>query len=158
MQKAGFQLFECTYYTVNLSLLHPLSPILLLCPSSFFFLFLPLLLYRSPRPIHLTPGPSAPLLFDVSLISPRLSTLVISSIFQRYRRSPVSSLSLPVPSFLSILLFCHYATSTSTSFSLLLLLFSEYVIFQTWWCHPSLTGPGPTPFSYLSSVTDTDTS
>lgn len=56
---------------------------------SVFFLpfFLPLLLYRSLHPIHLTPGPSAPLPFDVSLISPCLSTLVISYIFHCFLHS-----------------------------------------------------------------------
>lgn len=73
--------------------------------SSFSYLFLyhsffekPWLLYRSLHPIHLTPDlPSVPLLFDVSLIPGRLSTMVISSIFQHY--SCTSSCSLSMPSF-----------------------------------------------------------
>lgn len=64
-----------------------------LCLPFFFHLtlllsfFSPLLLYCSLHPIHLTPSPSAPLLFDVSLISPCLSTSVISCIFHCYPHS-----------------------------------------------------------------------
>lgn len=72
--------------------------------SSFSYLFLyhsffekPWVLYHLLHPIHLTPAhPSVSLLFDVSLILSRLSTMVISSIFQCYS---CSSCSLYMPSF-----------------------------------------------------------
>ena len=114
---------EYSYHPVSLSLLCSLSLILLLSlpPSFFFFFFLPTLLSLSFCPFHLTPPPSAPLLFDVSLIPPRLSTLVISSIFQCYSHSLPPHLShFTCPPFLpslSILLFLCYAPSTSTSLS-----------------------------------------
>lgn len=61
-------LLKYSYHPVSLSLLCPLSLIPpLLQPSFLFFFFKPQLLYRSPHPIHLTPSPSTPFLFDVSL-------------------------------------------------------------------------------------------
>lgn len=57
-----------------------------------FFSSPPWLLYLCARPIHLTPGPSAPFLFDISLIPPCLSTLVISSIFQHYSHTSLGLL------------------------------------------------------------------
>lgn len=124
-------------------------------PSSFFFFYHSFFIVLS-VPSILLPAPSAPLLFDVSLIPPRLSTLVISSIFQCYPHSLPPHLShFPCPPFLpstSILLFLCYALSTSTSFSLFFspLLFLEYVIFHTSCHHLSFTDPVSTSSPSLS--------
>lgn len=94
------------------------------------FIFLSFLFYHSffialSISSILLPSPSTPFLFDVSLILPRLSTLVISSIFHRYPSSLLAHLShFLCPPFLptvSILFFQHYALSTSKSFSPFLL-------------------------------------
>lgn len=135
---------EYSYHPVSLSLLCPLSLILLLSlPPSFFFLYHSFFIAHSLPSILLLARPSAPLLCDVSVIPPRLSTVVISSIFQCYPHSLPPHLShFPCPPFLSslsILLSLCYALSTPLSFSLFLfpLLFLEYVIFHTSWHHQS---------------------
>lgn len=138
---------EYSYHPVSLSLLCPLSLILLQSPPSSFFLsfffYHSFFIALSIPSILLPARPSAPLLFDVSLIPPRLSTVVISSIFQCYPHSLLPHLShFPCPPFLpslSILLSLCYTLFTPTSFSLFLypILFSEYVIFYNPWHHQS---------------------
>lgn len=132
---------SCQPFTSLSSLAHP-SPISTFIFLSFFFYHSFFIALSIPS-ILLPARPSAPLLFDVSLIPPRLSTVVISSIFQCYPHSLLPHLShFPCPPFLpslSILLSLCYTLFTPTSFSLFLypILFSEYVIFYNPWHHQS---------------------
>lgn len=90
----GMLISSCQPLTFLYPLAH-LSPI-----SSFIIPFWKshgFFIARSVPSILLLAHPSVPLLFDVSLILPRLSATVISSIFQRYSR--ISSCSLSMPSF-----------------------------------------------------------
>lgn len=130
----------------SLSSVTHLSPISYLYLHPFFTIA-----FLSLSPINLTPGPFAPLLFDVSLIPPRLSTLVFSSIFQRYPLSRPHFSHFQCPPFLPVRLFL-WSPSTSKSFSLFLslLFFLKYVIFYTSWHHPSLTDPVSIPFPPIS--------
>ena len=80
LECAGFIAFQISMlYSVSsprilISSCHPLTSLSSVSHpspnSTFILLFLPQLLYRPLRPIHLTPDPSAALLFDVSLIPP----------------------------------------------------------------------------------------
>lgn len=105
-----------------------------LSPSSFSYLHLHLSLSsdhrffiaRSVPSILLPARPSAPLLFDVSLIPSRLSAALISSILQRYPGSLTPHLShFPCPPFRPSLpiLFCLPVSvrSPPTSFTIFLL-------------------------------------
>lgn len=108
---------------------------------SFFFFYHSFFIAHSLPSILLQAGPSAPLLFDVSLIPPRLSTVVISSIFQCYPQSLPPHLShFPCPPFLSslsILLSLLLRPIRANIFLPFPLLFLEYVIFHTSWHHQS---------------------
>lgn len=130
---------SCQPLTSLSSLAHP-SPISASIFLSFFFYHSFFIAHSLPS-ILLQAGPSAPLLFDVSLIPPCLSTVVISSIFQCYPQSLPPHLShFPCPPFLSslsILLSLLLRPIRANIFLPFPLLFLEYVIFHTSWHHQS---------------------